>query len=75
MCGAERAYVRSVWGERERAKAAGEYPTSLVGIKMRYAPWIVYNHRARAHDPPSSLFGTSIVTPPSVIPATPTPAV
>jgi len=32
----------------------GEYLSAAVGYEMRYAPWIVYNHRAPTHDPPSS---------------------
>jgi hypothetical protein len=31
-----------------------EYPSAVVGYEMRYAPWIVYNHRAPASRPPSS---------------------
>ncbi len=32
----------------------GEYPSAAVGYEMRYAPWIVYNHRAPASRPPST---------------------
>jgi hypothetical protein len=37
------------------AEEAEEYLSALVGYEMRYAPWIVYNHRAPAPDPPSLL--------------------
>jgi hypothetical protein len=36
------------------AEEAEEYLSAAVGYEMRYAPWIVYNHRAPAHDPPST---------------------
>jgi hypothetical protein len=36
---------------RERARAAGEYPSAVVGYEMRYVLWIVYNHRAPAPAP------------------------
>lgn len=49
----DRGTVRACAGEcvraaRERARAAGEYPSAAVGIWIRYSPQIVYNHRASA---------------------------
>jgi hypothetical protein len=32
----------------------GEYLSELVGYEMRYAPWIVYNHRTPTYDPPGT---------------------
>jgi hypothetical protein len=39
------ARVRRRWFVYE---VNGEYPSAVVGYEMRYAPWIVYNHRAPA---------------------------
>ena len=45
--------------ESERVKAAGEYPTGLVGIKMRYDLHATSNDRAPAPAPRAARAGAS----------------
>jgi hypothetical protein len=51
MCGAVRKCAESVRCVLRRKR---EYPSELVRYSIRYSPWIVYNHRARAHGLPAA---------------------